>query len=508
MKKIFLLFLLSFCLNIDIYDYYQRQFTTAPLKIPVNLTNKTSPNEMPKIQFYKDIPNNSSILNISKEQIIISCSKFPYDEMLYQYINQYLSVKRISSAFYSELFNLIVKILYYKYAPLDSIKNDFINMTEAAELEFELSKEKMEYIDIIYSRLNDSKYNFDTEKFDKDMIKKYQLEGGIMASDLYDYIIDLIKNNKNEKILNNLKSFLFDKKSEFIKLFNYLNSNAISISYPHFEEFYYGIKNMSDYMKANYLCVFISPILDLLDTKVNIKDKGFTFFAYPQLNSSLLLYTNNNIKVKETNGILTKYFSISNENLFFQHNYAFDEYKKYNFNKYIYTKPIEILFDKKLLDGKQKKKLSVCQMLQICRGLIPNDKNSYKMSNLISSSALNEHLITFGRLLFIDEERLNENDQKKFNLILRSFAYGSKISDDNEFLSRLFYLEQLSKGTTHYKELFSDVIEKEKDIKEKKEDNDLFKLIEMNFRCVLNNYNFLLDSMEVILNREILDIIS
>ena len=508
MKKIFLLFLLSFCLNIDIYDYYQRQFTTAPLKIPVNLTNKTSPNEMPKIQFYKDIPNNSSILNISKEQIIISCSKFPYDEMLYQYINQYLSVKRISSAFYSELFNLIVKILYYKYAPLDSIKNDFINMTEAAELEFELGKEKMEYIDIIYSRLNDSKYNLDTEKFDKDMIKKYQLEGGIMASDLYDYIIDLIKNNKNEKILNNLKSFLFDKKSEFIKLFNYLNSNAISISYPHFEEFYYGIKNMSDYMKANYLCVFISPILDLLDTKVNIKDKGFTFFAYPQLNSSLLLYTNNNIKVKETNGILTKYFSISNENLFFQHNYAFDEYKKYNFNKYIYTKPIEILFDKKLLDGKQKKKLSVCQMLQICRGLIPNDKNSYKMSNLISSSALNEHLITFGRLLFIDEERLNENDQKKFNLILRSFAYGSKISDDNEFLSRLFYLEQLSKGTTHYKELFSDVIKKEKDIKEKKEDNDLFKLIEMNFRCVLNNYNFLLDSMEVILNREILDIIS
>ena len=508
MKKIFLLFLLSFCLNIDIYDYYQRQFTTAPLKIPVNLTNKTSPNEMPKIQFYKDIPNNSSILNISKEQIIISCSKFPYDEMLYQYINQYLSVKRISSAFYSELFNLIVKILYYKYAPLDSIKNDFINMTEAAELEFELSKEKMEYIDIIYSRLNDSKYNFDTEKFDKDLIKKYQLEGGIMASDLYDYIIDLIKNNKNEKILNNLKSFLFDKKSEFIKLFNYLNSNAISISYPHFEEFYYGIKNMSDYMKANYLCVFISPILDLLDTKVNIKDKGFTFFAYPQLNSSLLLYTNNNIKVKETNGILTKYFSISNENLFFQHNYAFEEYKKYNFNKYIYTKPIEILFDKKLLDGKQKKKLSVCQMLQICRGLIPNDKNSYKMSNLISSSALNEHLITFGRLLFIDEERLNENDQKKFNLILRSFAYGSKISDDNEFLSRLFYLEQLSKGTTHYKELFSDVIKKEKDIKEKKEDNDLFKLIEMNFRCVLNNYNFLLDSMEVILNREILDIIS
>ena len=98
--------------NID--EYYRKQFSNAPLNISLNLTNKTSDSEIPKIKFYKDIPKNSSIMNISKEQIIISCSKFPYDEMLFQYINQYLSVKRISSSFYSELFNLLVKILYYK----------------------------------------------------------------------------------------------------------------------------------------------------------------------------------------------------------------------------------------------------------------------------------------------------------------------------------------------------------------------------------------------------------
>ena len=166
---------------------------------------------------------------------------------------------------------------------------------------------------------------------------------------------------------------------------------------------------------------------------------------------------------------------------------------------------MEILFNKQLLDGKMKKKLSACQMLQICRGLMPNDKTSYKMTNLISASSINEHLITFGRLLFIDEEKLNEKDQNTFNLILRSFAYGSKISDDNEYLSHLFYLEQLSRGTEYFKEIFNDLIKKEKDIKEKKEDKDLFKLIEMNYRCILNNYNFLLDSMETILNREILD---
>ena len=154
-----------------------------------------------------------------------------------------------------------------------------------------------------------------------------------------------------------------------------------------------------------------------------------------------------------------------------------------------------------------RKKLSVCQMLQICRGLMPNDKDSYKMTNLISSSTLNEHLITFGRLLFTDEELLNEDNQKKFNLILRSYAYGSKISDDNEYLAHLFYLEQLSKEMENYKEFFKDIINKEKNIKEKKEDKDLFKLIEMNYRCILNNYNLLLDSMERILNREILDIL-
>ena len=503
----FLFFLLNFCFNIDIDEYYRKQFINAPLNIQVNLTNKTSSTEIPKIKFYKDIPKNSSLLNITKDKIIISCSKFPYDELLFQYINQYLSVKRISSSFYSEIFNLLVKILYYKYAPLEEIKKDFENSTEFKDYEYELSKEKMEYIDVIYSRLNSSKYNFDTEKFDKDLIKKYQLEGGLIASELYDYIIDLIKNNKNEKILRYLKSFLFNKKEEFIKLFNYLNLNGFSLSYPHFEEFYYGIKNMSDYMKANYICVLLSPILDLLDTQVNIKDKGFTFYTYPQLNTSLILYTTQEVKKKDSNGILTKFFSVSNENLFFQHNYLFDEYKKYNTNKFIYTKPINILFDKKLLDGKMRKKLSVCQMLQICRGLMPNDKDSYKMTNLISSSTLNEHLITFGRLLFTDEELLNEDNQKKFNLILRSYAYGSKISDDNEYLAHLFYLEQLSKEMENYKEFFKDIINKEKNIKEKKEDKDLFKLIEMNYRCILNNYNLLLDSMERILNREILDIL-
>ena len=260
-------------------------------------------------------------------------------------------------------------------------------------------------------------------------------------------------------------------------------------------------------MKANHICIFISPVLDLLDTKVNIKGKTFTFYTFPQRNTSLSLYSTKEIKQKESNGILTKYFSISNENLFFQHNYMFEEYKKFDLNKFRYIMSIEILFDKQLLEGKTRKKLSFCQMLQICTGLMPSDNNYYKMTNLISASVLNDYLITFGRLLFTDEDLFNENNKKEFNLILKSYATGSKISDDNEYLAHLFYMEQLSKGMEYYKDIFSDVIKKEKDLKEKKEDRDLFKLIEMNYRIALNNYNLLLDSMEIILNRKILDII-
>ena len=507
MSVISFLFLISICHNkdIDIDNYFRNQFINAPLKVPINLTNKTSSSKIPKIKFYKDIPKNSSLLNISKNQVIISCSKFPYDEILYQYMNQYLTAKRLSSPFYSELFNLLVKILYFKHANLTEIKKDFNPLEDEKDIEYELSKEKMEYIEVIYSRLNENKFNADMDKYDRDLINKYQIEGGLMASDMYDYLIELIKNNKNETVLKNLKSFLFDRKEEFVKVFNYINSNAFSLSYRHFEEFYYGKKNDTDLMKANYMCVFISPVLDLLDTQVNIKDRTFSFYTYPELNSSLLLHSTLPINYKETNGILTKYFSISNENLFFQYNYLFNDYKKYNFKKYQYSKPIEILFEKNLLDGKTKKKLSLCQMLNICRSLMPNDKDNYKMINMISYSALNEHLITFGRLLFTNEDLFDEKDPQKMNLILRSFAYGSKINPENEYLSHLFYLEQLSSSTEYYQEFFDDVIKKENDIREKKEYKELFTLLEMNFKVVLKNYNLVLDAMDRILTRDIVD---
>ena len=210
---------------------------------------------------------------------------------------------------------------------------------------------------------------------------------------------------------------------------------------------------------------------------------------YPVLNNSLLLYTRNSINMKENNGILTKYYTVSNENLFFQYNYIYDDYKKYKLNEYLYTKSIDIIVPKKLIQGPENKKAYTCQLLNICPGLMPIDKNTMKMSNFISSSYENPNLINFGRLLFLDEKYLNENDQEKFKIFIKSLSRGAKINDENEYLTYLFYFEQLNKEILNFKNFFKDIINEEKNINENK---DLFRLVELNLKVVLANYHFCL----------------
>ena len=295
-----------------------------------------------------------------------------------------------------------------------------------------------------------------------------------------------------------------NKKEEFIKLFLYINTKGFLCSYPQFESFYLGIKNSTNYKKATYMCVFISPISDMIDTKVNLKNKGFTFHSYPVLNRSLLLYTKSSIPIKESHGILTKYFSLSNENVFFQYNYIFDDYKKFDLYKYFYTKQIDIIFPKKYIDDTEKKKITTCQLLNICKGLmpIPDDKTLYKFQNFIGSSSENPNLMNFGRLLFLDEEWLNETNKEKFELFIKSFATGTTINNENELLASLFYYAQLKREIENYKDFFNDIKNNGKEIEENKE---IFRLIELNLKVVLMNYNFLLTKMQILLNHEIMD---
>ena len=496
----FLLLNIIICFNLD--EYYRKQFTNETADPHLKLTNKTSDSDIPLIKFTENIPRNSTLLKINKNQILISCSKYPYDDLIFQYINQYFSIKRITSSFYTEVFNLLVKILYYKYAPLVEIEKEFktLDISINEKYEYKLNSELMEYIEAIYAQLNYSKYNFDLSKYNKDLLKRFYLEDNLIASEVYDYILERIKLNKNEKIVDFLKSFLSNKKDEFIKLFNYLNSNGFSASYSQFEEFYLGIKNKTNHI--NYFCVYISPITDMLNTKINLKKGAFSFNAFPIKNQSLLLYTNSPINMKDHNNTLIKYFTVSNNNIFFQFNYLYDDYKKYNLKKYLYTKPIDIIFPKKIIESKGNKKLTTCQITNICRGLMSYDQNLFKMSNFISSTLENPNLLNFGRLLFMDEEILNEGNKEKFELFIKSFSRGTKINDENELLTHLFYYEQLNREIIKYKDLFNDIINKEKDIEDNK---DLYRLVEINLKVVLANYNFMLDKIERILNHEIID---
>ena len=155
-----------------------------------------------------------------------------------------------------------------------------MNLSLKEEYEYNLNNHQMRYIDAIYSQLNSYKYNFDFSKFGKFVLERYKFIDNLMASELYDFILESFKLNKNKKIANHIKSFLFDKKDEFQKLFNYIIANGFSVSYPQFEHFYLGIKNSSNHIKSNYICVYISPITDMLDTKVNQKNKASTTLTW------------------------------------------------------------------------------------------------------------------------------------------------------------------------------------------------------------------------------------
>lgn len=503
---IFLLLLnIIFCVNID--EYYRNLFTIETRDPHLKLTNKSNDSIIPFIISEEDIPINATLLRINKTLLIISCTKYPYDDLLYQYANQYFTKKKINSSFLIELINLIFKILYFKYAPIESIKKEFkpMNLSIIDEYQYELNNILKEYIDVIYSQLNSPKYYFDFSKYSNNyFIEKYKLGDIFIVNEIYEYIIKEIKLNKNEKVSNFLKSFLFDKKEEFIKLYFYININGFSLPYPQFEHFYLGKQNSTDYIKANYMCVYLSPITDMMATKVNIRNRGFNFISYPVFNNSLLIYTKSHIPMKETNGILTKYFTISNENVFFLYNNIYNEYKKFDLQKYIYLKLIDVIVPKKYIEGPENKKITICQLLNTCKGIVPvsNDNNLLKIPYIISTDSENPTLISLGRTLFLDEEYIDEEDKGKIQFLVQSLTRGIKINEENELLTSLFYYDQLKRDFANFKDYFSDIKNKEKEIKSNK---DLFKLIELNLNVVLKNFIFILNKLEVQLNHEIID---
>lgn len=502
MNILLLFFLLNIVSTININDYYRQQFTKGTGDSHLKLNNETSPSEVPLITFNETVPDNSTLLKLNKNKLLISCSQFPYYDLIFQYINDYFIQKKMKSPFFVELFCLVSKILYYKYAPLDKFEKEFRTYNETEDFEYRLNDYLSKYVDVIYSQLDSNKYNPAFNKFNKDIMKKYKIEEEHLASDVYDHIFVAIEENTMKKLKDVIKSFLLGKKDEFIKLFNYVNTNGFSVAYSQFVEFYLGNKTTTNFRGPNFMCVYLSPITDMIDTKINYKSKVYPFTAYPVFNSSILLYTRTPLNPKDNKGLLTKYFTTPIEDLYFQYNYLFDDFRTKNFNKYIYSKHIDVLIPKKIMNGKDDKKINTCKVLSICKYIEEVDDSTYKLLFFVSSVSENPQLINFGRFLFMDETLLNDENTEAFKLFLETFSSRAKVDDENEYLSYLFYYQQINREMGNYKDFFNDIKNKPKEVEENK---DLYSIIELNMRVVLMNYNFLLDKMEKLMMQQIID---
>ena len=155
------------------------------------------------------------------------------------------------------------------------------------------------------------------------------------------------------------------------------------------------------------------------------------------------------------------------------------------------------------MDDSENSKTTLCQILNICKGLVHLDNDRYRMPSFISSTLENPVLFIFSRLLFLNKDMMDKKNKDQFNYFVRNFASGSKINDDNELLSQLYIYQQLNREMENYKDFFYDIINKEKEIEENK---DIFRLIELNLKVVLINYNYLLDKMEKIMINKIIDL--
>ena len=234
--------------------------------------------------------------------------------------------------------------------------------------------------------------------------------------------------------------------------------------------FYIYIKrNKTDYTKLNYVCVYLSPITDMLDSKLNLINKIYPFNGYPILNESFVLSTSTPLDINDNNGLLTKYLTLSNENIFFNYISQFDEFKKFNLNKFIYLKLIDIIIPNALMDDSENSKTTLCQILNICKGLVHLDNDRYRMPSFISSTLENPVLFIFSRLLFLNKDMMDKKNKDQFNYFVRNFASGSKINDDNELLSQLYIYQQLNREIKNYKDFFNNIINKEKEIEENKD---------------------------------------
>lgn len=462
-------------------EFYTKQFSTFTKDKRLQLNPDSHPIY---VETKTDIPANSTLFKISKEQMFSSCSLFPYKELLSSFINEFLKQRKIIKIeTYHEAVILVFQLFYYQYGNVDAIKaalkENIINYR------YEINSSLHEYISIINSVSEHLNY-IDLEKNPEKA--EYMRKMGIyhrnydIVSNLYDYVITTIKGKSNEQAKQNILPFIENKKDLFIRTFYFVYEKAIPLSGDVFNKVF-NVTESFLHPKNSY-CIMLSPSTDLLLTKVNKDQSFYSFDNYPFTDikknnrTYVLFFTRANIN----KGPLIRYSLLTNEDALLDLNVTSKEMDFHS--RQINVNIEEKVFGKNL---KENKHVKICQMTYGCRD-IKYDNGFIGEFSLIEDY-INPRMVAVGRFVNVDDD-----DIKDVEMFASTFMSGSVVSYENEMKAFVWYMNGVSGDFALFNKMFDE---------DAKKFLDLWELVYVNYDINIRNYEMVLDQMVVEMKKEL-----
>ena len=478
----------TFTENLSIY--YKKIFNSTSKDRNLQLKINTTTN-LPFIFTPIDLKANTTLFKLKINRILSSCIEYPYKEHLTFLLKNFFKGNSLNSDIYTEAFSLVIQIMYFKFADKKLFKEYFNNITQ--NYTFELNDELNEYIDIIFQIINNDEnfigkenYNHTSETYNK-LIKKYDLFDFVkeVTHGIYDYLISALKNfDKNSK--ENILSFLGEKKTEFIRLFYFINKHTNPLTYDSFKKAFFNDSNTNDTNNDDYdnekkRCLYLTPITDILDLEFNKIDSAYALFSFP-LNNSLLYYTKDTIK----KGEVKKNLIITSTNGFFDYG------KKYIFNRDANLLNYDVTFKRSLIDNNTNNDflINAAKVTGYLDNIYIHNNDYYKTEIILSNKNLNNKIFVLGRLLYFNE-KIEEKKKKEFYIIslVRQFV----LSTENEINADFFYYLCLNTFLKTTSQIFEDL---ENYDLYNEEEKDLIDLVYMQYDILYFNYVELFNKME------------
>ena len=486
--KIFLILFLNFLIFIkskeinktytdNITSYYKKIFNSTSKDRNLQLKINTTTN-LPYIFTPIDLKANTTLFKIKINRILTSCIEYPYKEHLTFALQNFFKGNSMNSDIYTQAFSLVIQILYFKYADKKFFKEYFNNT--AQNYTFELNDDLNEYVDYIFEIINNDESFVGKENYNH-------------TSENYNKLKNVDKNSKE-----NVLTFKKNKKTEFIRLFYFINKHTNPLTYDTFKKVFLNESNSNntnndDYNNEKRRCLYLTPITDILDLEFNKIDSAYSLFSFP-LNNSLLYYSKDSIQ----KGEVKKNLIITSTNGFFDYG------KKYVLNTDAKLLNYDIIFKRSLIDNNTYNDFLVraAKMTGYLDNIYIHNDEYYKTEIILSNKNLNSKIFVLGRLLYFNE-KIEEKKKQEFYMInlVRQYVIGN----ENEIDADLFYYSCLNKYFVVISKIFDDLKDYDKYNEEEK---DLLDLVYMHYEILYFNYVELFNKMENDIENEIKKIIN